>query len=294
MNLLNDKREQERPVEEPIFEQDQTGEIQQDVDPIPVSPQQVKPKTKKNSFGPLLVIILIIILAVVIVYFGFYKNKTGVTTSDSKTPASAEISQDDSEQDSTVGQEASTEPAASSVVVSGQNGPTSLKIASDIMQNIQTGLAGGRVSALFIDEGSFSAEIDAGSASRAKQIYDEIKQALPPGIKLTSPAPQAVSNVFIAGTFASQSFSGASNLSSAEIESTLREIVRVSNSTVSSLNINSQAEQKFVFIKVDGSFPNCRLFIEKLSQELVNINVSKLIIMPGQGDNYTFVLRFYL
>lgn len=291
MNLLRDKRDDERPLEttsEGSLSEDQFQPAEARIKEKPVQ----KREKSKNTLSTLLIAAAIFIIAILVTYFGFYKQKEG-----GELPGAATTAEIDSSE--TIVESGSPAETTASDVTQTQTrqaapGESSLKTASDVMQNIQNALGSGRVTAFFLDDGSFSAEVDAASVDEATGIYNAVKSALPAHASLTSSAPTGP-NALIAGAFDAGSVSQPSGLSKDEIDSALRQLSNDAGTTVSSLAIDAPAgEQSFIVMRVTGSFEICRIFVEKLSQKSWNVSVSKLILLPGVGDGYTFVLRFYM
>lgn len=293
MNLLRDKRDDEQPVNaapdgslsEDQFQEAGPGGAEQSV---------VKQKKSKNTFSTLLIAAAIFIIAILITYFGFYKPKEGSRVADSKTSSAQVDSTTDSADAVAISNDSDVSGEQSNNSRAQATGEPSLITASDFMQNIQNALGSGRVTAFFLDEGTFTTEIDAGSVGGATSVYNSIKSALPMHAKLTSSAPTGA-HALISGSFDARSVSDPTGLSKDEIDNELRQMAGDAATTVSSLNVDApEGEQSFVVMRISGSFDACRVFVDKLSQKDWSVSVSKLILMPGSGDVYTFVLRFYM
>ncbi len=296
MNLLNDKRDEERPLDTASNGSLSEDQFQPTGAGIDETPQRAV--KSKNTLSTLLIAAAIFIIAILITYFGFYKPKEGGRFVTGKTPSAQIDSTDKTVNDSAASQTAdqrTEQPGPVSSITQTQSaGESSLVAASDVMQTIQDALGGGRVTAIFLDEGSFSTEVDAGSVQNAEDIYNAIKAALPAYASVTSSTPTG-SNALITGSFSARSISTPTGLAESEIDAALRQLASDAGTTVSSLSIDAPAgEQSFVVMRVAGSLDACRLFVKNLAQKSWNISVSKLILMSGSGDDYTFVLRFYL
>jgi len=293
MNLLKDKRDLEK-LDAPVFSAP-PKESQRETEALSDNPEPEIIKKPKNTLGTLLLAAFVFILAIVVTYFGFYKNKQSDKIHDPDTSVTAMDSNQGDEKslpdagDSTdEGQDNTETPAMSVGEVS------SLRIASEFMQNIQAATARDNVTTLFMDDGSFSAEIDASSLVDAKNIYAAVRESLPSHTQITSSAPVNGTVAIISGTFTPAAVPSGSGLTRGEIETKLREFAGQANNTISSLNISKQEDQHFVFMKTEGSFENCRTFVEKLADENIYVSVSKLIMTQNPSGSYTFVLRFYL
>ncbi|MBN1560061.1 hypothetical protein JW998_07405 [candidate division KSB1 bacterium] len=301
MNLLKDKRDREKPAYEPIysFSTEKTTPDSQGPGEEPIFAGKQTGLGKTGTI--LLSLAAILILAMIITYFGFYRNRGG----ESDAPADAEIAEIDSSredvQSSTASVDVSKEEKAADETKTEITPPikragdvSTLRIAADLMQKIQAAMGNGQVTTLFIDDGSFSAEVDAGSLADAQKVYAAIKESLPATMTVASSAPLNGTSALIAGTFAPQSVSSGSVLSGSDVDTKLRALAQNANISISSLDITSQSNgQSFVFMKVEGALDNCRLFIDNLSQENF-VNVSKLIMMPASSGNFALVLRFYI
>lgn len=297
MNLLKDKRDDERQAEttvfKPVSSEDFGADIKSESKRVTYSTAE---KSTAKRFPSLLFVAALLILAMVILYFGFFKNREVTTVADAEPP----VILSDTTKDTTAvlpasAAETETVKTAVSADTGDQTDSATLLLAADLMQVIQNTLAPGRrVTAFFLDEGSFSAEIETGSLEDAKSLYATIQQSLPATTKLTSSAPVIGATTLLSGIFTPTVTAG-NGLTRDEIEQRLKETARTTNMSVVSLSIEGSAkEQKFVFMKIEGSFENSRLFVEKLAQSHMRVSVSKLILMPASDQRYTFVLRFYV
>ncbi|MBN1466061.1 hypothetical protein JXA02_09885 [candidate division KSB1 bacterium] len=289
MNLLKDKREIEKTAETPIFSFP-TDNAQPEPQSFEFDDKRAAPQRK--SALPWLAA-LVIILGLIITYFGFFRNRQRAVDS----AADVKIIATDSTRVDSAGSVNVQTPVEETVQetvapITIQDDNSNLRIASDFMQKIQAAIGEGQVTTLFIDDGSFSAEIAAGSPAAATRAYEAIKQALPGTMTVTSSAPVNAA-ALITGTFAPQALQSGSGLPRAEIDAKLRAFAQDANASVTSLDISESDGRSFVFMKIEGALDNCRRFIDNLAQ-IKSVSVSKLIMMPATSGNYTFVLRFYI
>jgi len=152
MNLLRDKRDDERPLETPTdnsLSEDQFQQAGSGVDERPAE----KGNTSKNTFSTLLIAAAIFIIAILVTYFGFYKPKEGGRTVDAPTTMVDNDSTAISETDDNSFPAATTDNfdvTTTETSTSSQTaGESSLLTASKVMQNIQTAIGSGRVTAFF-------------------------------------------------------------------------------------------------------------------------------------------------
>ncbi|MBN1479830.1 hypothetical protein EH223_18145 [candidate division KSB1 bacterium] len=295
MNLLKDKRDDERHAEPTAFAPVSSEDVTSDAESMPKETGYEEKRPVQNSRTALFIIALVV-LAVVVIYFSFFKPREGAVVSESEPPVAMSDSAKDTTATVPVAEETPTAETEVSAEITDLTDQSSLAVASLIMQTIQNSLTSGqRVTAFFLDEGSFSTEVEANSLEDAKAIYRTIQQSLPALTKLTSSAPVNGLTALLSGTFTPTVTAVGNGWTRDEIKKLLEETARTANTAVTSLSIDgSTDEQKFVFMKIEGAFDNCRVFIDKLSQTNMKVSVSKLILMPASAGRYTFVLRFYI
>jgi hypothetical protein len=295
MNLLRDKREDERPVDaapDGSLSEDQFQPAGENAAKQPA----VKPSKSKNTLSTLLIAATIFIIAILVTYFGFYKPKEGNRTVQPNQSTALVGSSGDNAAEAASADTETTNASGQQVVVSGSQstGESSMTTASSVMQTIQNTLGAGQVAAFFLDDGSFSAEVEAESAAGARDIYSSLESSLPVGSQLTSAEPTG-SHALITGSFNASSSSDPTGLAQNDIDQALRQIAGDAGTTVASLNVDAPAnEQAFVVMRLSGSFQACQTFVAKLSQKSWNISISKMILMPAPGGGFTLVLRFYM
>lgn len=297
MNLLRDKRDKEKPIDAADFSPVASEEPFPESSPTSEEPRFEKKPERKSKLGTLFMALVILVAAVLITYFGFYKPKEGGVVSESPPSLSQVDSTDKKVQDGSVTEESlEQDQIERTTMPMQQDGASSLRLASELLNTLQNAVSGtNRVTAFFLDEGTFSAEIAAGSVDGAKRVYDTIKSNLPANVTLTSSAPVSNSSALVSGSFTPQAASGGAELSADEIEQEIRQIASGATTTVSSLSIEPADDgQNFVVMRIEGSLESCRRFVERLAAKNLTVNVSKLILMPGTSGLYTFVLRFYL
>ncbi len=295
MNLLRDKRDDERPAESALNERLSEDQFQQPGSGIEDQPA-VKTKKAKNAFSTLLIAAAIFIIAILITYFGFYKPKEGSRLADAGQNNAQVDSTTDAVDDAESTQPKSVDAAVEQAAVSGSRttGESSLSTATTVMHTIQNALGAGIVTAFFFDDGSFSAEVETASVSDAKNMYNSLKSSIPAGSELTSAEPNS-SQALITGSLNPGLALEPTGLAKSEIESELRQIASAAGTSVSSLNVDAPAgDQAFVVMRLSGSFQTCQTFIATLAQKSWNVNISKLILMSDSSDAFTFVLRFYM
>ncbi len=286
MNLLHDKREQERNhhkdfselESEPLFSEEKTK---------PELPPKRRGQKKKRLGMGILGAILLLVVAVVIIYFGFYKPKQTIIDEPGIVSDNLQTEQADQQ-----------EPARK--VLREQEQPTgselsSIAMAATILQRVQQNLEGGdQLGTLVLDEGSFSAEITSNSVDNAMAVYDRLIQSLPSEISITSTQPTAGRNVLISGTFPVPE-SAPSQTEKNNLRSVVDTIADQHAVTVTSFTMDEQAGGRaFIFLKINASISRCQQFLQTMSQQVSGIQVSKLILMPAGNDDFTCVLRFYI
>ena len=294
MNLRIDKREQEHPVDDHGMQNGLLDSLNEDREQQRDFPVSKFAPAKKGVLGPIIAAVLVFAAALVIVYYGFYKKSIRLPflSGPKSTEQTAAVESLTADEDNVVD---------STVLTTSENSRDSgkqrscIQIAPEIMNSI-AGILGPevRLNALFFDEGSFSAEINAPGTAEATTIYNSLSNSLSSDITLTSSPPRTGQNALLAGVFVSNPNSGAGAISSVELEQKLRDIAEESLAIVASVNISSSAQGQTVFLKLDGTFDDSRQFLQRLSQLNLGITVSKLLLMPGQNNDYSFVLRFYL
>lgn len=292
MNLLQDKREQERQWHDKEFSGVSADSTQTETPEQ--SGLQKPPRSKKSGVG-FLVAIVVIAVAVIIIYFGFYRPRQPVDSEPSVTEQEMQPeggTETDQEPALTQGER---EPEERQVVVSSQ--PSSIAMAATILQRTSASLsAGDEIGTMVFDEGSFSAEIVSSSVENAAATYDRLIASLPSEIEINSSRPTAGNNVLVSGTYTiAEQPDAAADVTEETLESTIRTIADQTAATLSSFTMNEQSGgQTFVFVKVNASLEGCQQFLQQLSQEISGMNVSKLIMMPGTAGQFVCVLRFFL
>jgi len=287
MNLLIDKRDQEHSFEENDMQDALFAGLNADVqhDESRTS-TLIPPAKRKGSIGIILSAVLVLAVAMVIVYYGFYKKSIQIPLL-SKQDNGRQVKEE-------APPESAEEVAASAEGTTAQNEnlTSCIRMAPIIMDELAKVVTNDvGIEALFFDEGSFSAELKAPDAAG---VYRSIAAALGPDITLTSSEPKAGQNALIAGTFVSQPAKSGATYSNVDLEVLLRDISDGIGSQVMSLTISNAAQGQTVFLRLSGTFDMCRQYLKQLSRQDFSITVSKLLLMPGQGGNYAFILRFYL
>jgi hypothetical protein len=294
MNLLKDKREQERTGEFqdfpnfPLDDFNQGGSLQ--------APLNKDKNRRRSSFlTPLITVVVILGIAAAGYYFGFYKPKQRaelpkqVVAVDDAKP-SVEASPPIEKPTATTEQPA---PAEQPVVV--ETPQTSLGMAAKILAALNNVVKESvRIGSVFMDEGSFSAEVTAGSPESAKSIYDVLLHSIPAGLAITSLPPSAGTGILLSGTFNTAGGGvAAEQLSGADLEGKMRALAQQNGMTLTTATVSTQAPRQ-LFIKMSGAISGCQTFLEMLAKENLKLTVSKIILMPGQAGEYTFVLRLLI
>ncbi len=284
MNLLHDKREQERNQQSGFSEIESESLFNED------KARQESPSrpAKKRSGISIVATLLVLAIAVFIIYFGFYKPKqapigeTGIVSDEVPSETTLEQKPPQQEQGQASAQQSATTTQSSSIAM-----------AATILQRIQESLqAGDVIGTMVFDEGSFSAEITSSSVDNAMSVYDRLVQALPSGVTVTSTQPTAGQNVLVSGTY---SVAQVPPAQVDDLESIVNTIAEQHAVDISSFTMNAQAEgRSFIFLKLNAGLANCQQFLQTLSQQVAGIQVSKLILMPSGNEDFTCVLRFFI
>ena len=277
MNLLRDKRDDERPAEAAP-----DGSLSEDQFQPAGDDRAEKSAAKsgsKSTFSTLLIAAAIFIVAVLITYFGFYKPKEGQRLTDANQSTAQVDSSGETTSETATAEDESTNKAVEQVSAeeSSVTAESSMSTASGVMQTIQEALGSGQVTAFFLDDGSFSAEVEAESATGAQDVYNSLESSLPAGSKLTSAEPTG-SHALITGSFNAGSASEPTGLAKSDIDTELRQSAADAGTTVSSLSVDAPAgEQAFVVMRLSGSFESCQAFVTALAEKSWNVSISKMI-----------------
>lgn len=300
MNLLKDKREQERIGEFQDFPNFPPDSLEQGV-----SAQSPVNKDKNwrlsSLLTPILTAVVILGLAAAGYYFGIYKPKQStelpkqvVTVNEIRPPAEtltpSEKPAETTEQSAPIEQPV---PEDKPVVV--ETPQTSLGMAAKILTTLNNVVKeSDRIGSVFMDEGSFSAEVTSASHESATSIYAVLLNSIPAGCAVTSSPPAAGTGILLSGTFNAAGGSVATEqLSGPDLESKTRSLAQQAGLTLATTTLSVQAPRQ-LFVKMSGALSGCQIFLDILAKENLKVTVSKIILMPGQAGEYTFVLRLLI
>jgi hypothetical protein len=300
MNLLKDKREQERGGEFDIFPNLPADGFDRDAFNHATVDEQNHRRTA-SSIVLISAVFLILCLIAAGYYFGVYKAKQLTTppnpassVEQEKLPADSSAAQEKPSE--TIEKDTPVEQAASAEQPAAVEPPqTSIGLAAKIVAILNNIVKeNGRIGSVFIDEGSFSAEISSESLESAQSTYDALLKSMPPEVTATSPAPTVKSNILFAGTF--NAVAGAvvaEQPNGADLENRMRSWAQQCSLNMETMSTSTQMPRQ-LFVKMSGTLSGCQAFLELLAKENLKVTVSKIILMPGQAGEYTFVLRLLI
>ena len=277
MNLLVDKREQEQPSKENNLD----SSLSKDSHP-----------KKKLKILPVIVafVALIVIAGAIVIFTRFDVLRSPAT----KGSADSTFIESGTEEENAARRRSSEEELTDSESAPMDTGVSCAAFAGRVMQNVEAVLMPGQtVNSLFFDETSFSGEILTSSLEEAQTVYSKLAGWFTDGITLTSSQPRSGQTVLLSGTYQAATLEPDVSVSDADIESQLRDVASRVGTSITSLSIDQGSEKTTVFMRQNGSLQECQQFLVNFNQLPYGINVSKIIILPSQDTNYTFVLRFY-
>ncbi len=321
MNLMNDKREQERsrgfgPIEESgkpqASYQQRQGQSQKEG-----QYQAEYPKAKKGSpklfFGTLFLLIAI----TAIIYFVFYKprqspitEEQGITEQrDVESETDASPGQETTQQPETVPREEMAPPSAEGTTAVQEEAPAAaqkppattgtqttdaaLAQINSVMSVFQNTLSDDvDLGSLIFDESTFTAEVNGNSRQAVQNYYNKIQSQLPGFASVNTLAPSSGTQALITGTV-KLSTGGGQTPAADQVESRINALVNSTNVRKISLSQSAANGRTSYFLKVDGSLNDCMTFYNKVVQEGWNLKISKILLLPSTSDsNRILVMRF--
>ncbi len=292
MNLLYDKRDQERSEPLPDFNVFQTEDFN------PEDYARAKPIIPRSKSGHLVlqaVSAAVVITAIVAGYYlGVVKPKKVIETAQTVTvaeepPASAQQPP-----------EPSSVPATADTGVqrsAAEETPTPLQVSEEsvtIPADNLPGLAAlllkiipqdCRIGAVIVDQATFSLEVSTPSSAAAAALFNTYSNALPAALQLTSPPPSEAAFLVTGAVRLERSY-GAS-LTLGQWESKLGATAAGTGLSV----LTMTPETSRLFAKFSGRMEAVQSFLIRLASDSEQPRVNKLIIMPSSGGNMTLVLR---
>jgi len=293
MNLLKDKREQERsrePQEFPSTPLQEFGSDSMVTTPFPENKER-----KHFPWFPLLGILTILVASAAVYYFGFYKNTHEVKpTAPQEQVVVTEIPTTEVKTEEIVEQQTPREAPVAEQVVAPQKDDLLAKTAH-IFTCLEKSLnSGSQLGTVILDNESFSAELSADSQTLLQSMVDTLRGMLTASVTFPADLKVNSTSVLIHGSFPAPAAStDGTQLSSSELEIRLRELAAAAGLTVMSISLTEQTPKQ-MFVKVSGSLTAGRIFIESFSTANINSRVSRIILMNGPQTNYTLVLRFII
>ncbi|HPG39160.1 MAG TPA: hypothetical protein PLP19_03655 [bacterium] len=330
MNLMIDKREQEKPDDNsPTFPQEpppNTSEGQ------PLQPKDIK-KIKRELKGKkavptglfYFIIIPLIILSLVVVYLYYFKRdllfkpklnippvvqvqQTPVADStamllgqtpgpDSTLSTANQVQPQVSEPGQTTTPPV-TPPTQVVRTVPGTN--VTAQIMNTLVNSIPIDMI---ISTLYLDENTFSMEVKANSQTGIDKVYTSLKSALPANTSITSEPKIVGGNCIIAGTYslpaAQPKPASAKANDAATLSAEISALITKNNTKKLELSIESARAwnnkmRAPVFIKVEGSVSNCQKLVNEILQSDRDYQVSKVILMPSSLQSSVLVIRVFL
>lgn len=287
MNLLKDKREQERWGD---F-QDLTHFPADDLEPPAASPTSATVKKNRGSLLPLLAVFVVIGA----VAAGYYLL---IDKSSQPAPKPAQVEQVmpskpvvPQPSDSAV--EVAETPIETQAQVQAEAQPavatdseTSIGAAARLMTALLSAVkSDDRIGSIFFDEGAFSAEITSTSVESAKAVYAALGDAAK-NVVFTSEVPTG-SSLLLTGTFIPATVSEIA--SGPDLEDQVKALAQQSGLTLATITVSGAP--RLMYIKMNGPLSSCRDFLVLFARQNIRVNISKIIIMPAQANDYTFVLR---
>ncbi len=153
---------------------------------------------------------------------------------------------------------------------------------------------------LYMDENAFTLEVSSRSPQQIREFYQSLSAQLAPAAQMAALPGQISGRTLLNGTISDaeptdrQGRGGPET--TAQIRTNLADLAAAAGVNVVNINFGERRtilgrNVVEVFIKVRGPAPDCQAFFARFTAKKWNYKVSKILLMPEQGQN-TFVLRF--
>lgn len=171
------------------------------------------------------------------------------------------------------------------------------KTMGTVVQNLSTNV---KLRTLYMDENAFTLEVSSTSSQHLDNFYQLLRTTLAPSAQIAAlPNSLNIERTLLSGTINSEATDNQSTTgpgSTNQVRGQLSELASIAN--VNLVNTNFGTERLIlnrkvveVFVKVRGTASECHNFFAKFTAKKWNYKISKLLLMPEQGQD-ALVLRF--
>jgi len=307
MNLIFDKRD--KVSEDHVEEKIQVDTVPIEKNDLSINPETtIKPKKiKKKGVRPgffYFIIIPLIVMSLLIVYMFYFKKDVVLKYKDQLLSPKDTTQQVAGNQPAITGQEDVQPSDTTTLVTQALTEDSPENISSRIIGVLVNSLTAElKLSTLYLDENTFSAQIRTNSQVDLDNLYSKLNNTLPNNIKVDTTPTIANSQALISGTYnvpqSSTPETPVKTFEKGTFEKELSELVSKNNTRKIEFSIGpnqawNNKTRALIFVKIEGSTSNCQKFVSEFLQSGWDLHVSKIILMPSNDQSSILVLRVFI